>query len=261
MSKNVKMIGLFRVLRKNIKGLRNWADELERRSIPASFGVDEYQIDNDYDLLHDLSDRGFEISANHDEAPFWGMPYDMQYEKMNRLKFKLESITKKPMLTFSSRYSAYNEDTLRIAEKLGIKCIIARGSTELRSVVYKPKEYKVKIISISSLSINNIIGSLSDASIWARGGTAEDLRQVLVNLYVDRFTLVAQVQLSGLKLHWWNAFQEFFNLDKVIWRTLEEFTAEVKLLPNAEIPINTDVEYEAPMPKIPLEQEMDIPFK
>ena len=72
--------------------------------------------------------------------------------------------------------------------------------------------------------------------------------------------LVAQTHLSGVKLRWWNVYQEFFNTGKVNWKTLDEFSTEPIVMPVAQIPINTTMDYAVPKPLIPLEQEEDYPF-
>jgi hypothetical protein len=76
----------------------------------------------------------------------------------------------------------------------------------------------------------------------------------------DRIILVAQTHLSGVKLHWWKVYQGFFNSNIVTWESLDEFTANPIVLPNAQIPINTEVRYVTPQPKVPLEQEPDFSF-
>jgi hypothetical protein len=76
----------------------------------------------------------------------------------------------------------------------------------------------------------------------------------------ERITLVAQAQLSGVKLHWWNVYQEFFNAGLVDWKAMDEFADHPTVLPNADIPVNTEVQYIKPQPRIPLEEEVDFPF-
>ena len=45
------------------------------------------------------------------------------------------------------------------------------------------------------------------------------------------------------------------------WESLDEFPSQSIILPNAQIPVNTELKYETPQPKIPLEQEPDYPFE
>ena len=256
-----KTAGLFRLLRKDPRGLRHWAEELKRRGIPANFNADENLLDRNSALVREICDLGFEFGGSYDEAPFWNESYDSQYDKISRLKEKLEAVTGKPMRSFSSKYSAYNEQTLAIAEVLEIRYIFGRGTAGARAVVYGPREYDVKIISTSDVPLKDMGGgTLADGSFWSRGATPDDFKKILFSLKEDRITLVAQSQLSGVKLHWWNVYQEFFDADLVDWKTVDAFASDPVLLPNAQIPMNTEVQYLKPQPKIPLEQEVDFPF-
>jgi peptidoglycan/xylan/chitin deacetylase (PgdA/CDA1 family) len=249
------------VLRWDARGSRYWAEELKKTRIPANFNADEKQLDKDSGLVREICALGFELGGSYDEAPFWNEPYDAQYEKMSRVKDKLEAVTGKPMRSFSSKYSAYNEDALKIAEKLGIKNLFGRGTAWARAVVYKPKEYAINIISTSDLPLKDMGGGmLADGSIWSRGGSPDDFERILFSVKEDKITLVAQAQLSGAKLHWWNVYQEFFDADLVDWKSIDEFTAEVLVVPNGDIPVNTDVQYTKPQPRLPLDEEGDFPF-
>lgn len=100
-------------------------------------------------------------------------------------------------------------------------------------------------------------GSLCDESLWCRGTTPEGRREVFFNLEEDRIVRVGQPHLSGVKLHWWNVYQDFLSANRVEWKTLDEFAAHPIVLPSARIPVNMEVEYITPQPKIPLEQEID----
>jgi hypothetical protein len=262
LSKGVaKAKGLFRVLRWDARGSRHWAEELRKRRIPANFNADEKQLDKDSGLVREIGALGFELGGSYDEAPFWNESYDAQYEKMSHVKDKLEAVAGKPMRSFSSKYSAYNQDTLKIAERLGIQYLFGRGTAGARAVVYKPKEYAINIISTSDVPLKGMGGgTLADGSIWSRGGTPDDLKRILFSVKEDKITLVAQAQLSGAKLHWWNVYQEFFDADLVDWKTMDEFAAHPAVLPNADIPVSTEVHYTKPQPRIPLEEEVDFPF-
>ena len=256
-----KAKGLFRVLRWDARGSMHWAEELKRRRIPANFNADEKQLDKDSGLVREIGTMGFELGGSYDEAPFWNESYAAQHEKVTRVKDKLEAVTGKPLRSFSSKYSAYNEDTLKIAEKLGIKYLFGRGTAGARAVVYKPREYAVRIISTSDVPLKDMGGgTLADGSIWSRGGTPDDFKKILFSVKEDKITLVAQAQLSGAKLHWWNVYQEFFDADLVDWKTMDDFASDPAVLANAEIPVNTDIQYTKPQPRIPLEEEVDFPF-
>ena len=261
---NIKKIeGLFLIIeRRNIKGLKHWSDELERRGIPAIIQIDEYMIEKYSEVIRNLSDRGFEIGGAYNERPFWNETYGFQYEELSRIQNKVQSCINKPMRIFNSKYFAYDEVTLSVSEKLGVHYILARGTVGAQAVVYKPEEYSTKIISVSNVPSKEMgTGSLCDESLWCRGATPDDFRKFLFSLKEDRIILVAQTHLSGVKLHWWNVYQNVLDADIIAWESLEEFAVNPIVLPNAQIPLNTEVQYVTPKPKIPLEQEVDYPFE
>jgi Polysaccharide deacetylase len=254
--------GLFLIIdHGNVKGLKHWTDEFERRGMPAVIQTNDQMVTEHSDMIRDLSAKGFEICGAYNEKPFWNEPYHFQQEVMSRIKNKVEACTGKPMRIFGSKYSAYDEITLRVANELGVKYVFARGAAGARAVVYRPKEYQVTLVSVSNVPSKQLgTGSLCDQSLWSRGATPDDLRQTLFDLKEDRIVLVAQTHLSGVKLHWWNVYQDFFDAHRVIWRSLDEFASQPILLPHAKIPMNSEVQYLTPQPKIPLGQEPDYPF-
>jgi hypothetical protein len=255
--------GIFLILdRRNPQGLKRWGDELEERQLPAIIQVDECMVDNNPSLIKGLSDKGFDIGGAYNERPFWNESYGFQYEEMSRIKDKVQSCIDKPMRIFHSKYFAYDEVTLRIADKLAIEYILARGATGAEAVVYKPQEYNIKILSVSNVPSKDMgTGSLCDESLWSRGVTADGFMEMLFSLKAERIILVAQTHLSGRKLHWGNVYKVFLNANVVTWESLDEFSASPLLLPNKEIPVNTEVEYVTPKPKVPLEQEPAYPFE
>jgi len=104
-------------------------------------------------------------------------------------------------------------------------------------------------------------GSLCDHSLWSRGETPDDFRKILFSLTEDRIILVCHTHLSGVKLHWWNVYQDFLNANIVTWKSLDEFVTNPVALPIALIPLNREVKYVIPKPKIPLEQEPQCPLE
>jgi hypothetical protein len=254
--------GLFLIIdHGNVKGLKHWADEFERRGMPAVIQTNEQMVTEHSDMIRNLSAKGFEICGAYNEKPFWNEPYGFQQEGMSRIKNKVEACTGKSMRIFGSKYSAYDEVTLRVANELGVIYVFARGAAGARAVVYKPKEYQVTLVSVSNVPSKQLgTGSLCDQSLWSRGAAPDDLRHTLFGLKEDRIVLVAQTHLSGVKLRWWNVYQDFLDAHRVVWRSLDEFTSQPILLPNAKIPMNKEVQYLTPQPKIPLGQEPDYPF-
>jgi hypothetical protein len=246
----------------NVKGLKHWTDEFERRGMPAVIQTNESMVTENCGMIKDLCAKGFEICGAYNERPFWNEPYSFQHEVMSRIKDKVETCTGKPMRIFGSKYSAYDEVTLRAADKLGVGYVFARGAAGARAVVYKPEEYHVTIVSVSNVPAKQMgTGSLCDQSLWSRGEDPDGLREILFNLKEDRIVLVAQTHLSGVKLNWWNVYQDFLDARIVTWKSLDEFAANPIVLPNAKIPVNTEIKYLTPQPKISLEQEPDYPFE
>ena len=257
--------GMLLVLdRQNARGLKHWADELTKRNMPACIAIGKVMAEQYGSLISEISGRGFEFCGIYNEKPFWNEPYNFQYEEIRIMKDKIESRTGKPMRLFGSKYFAYDENTLKAAEALGLKFIFARGTAGTQAVIYKPEEYDVQILSVSNVPASMTemgTGSLCDESLWSRGESPEGFKGILFSLKEERIIMVAQTHLSGVKLHWWNAYQDFLNANLVNWNSLDEFTSNPVVLPNARIPINAEVKYMEPNPRIPLEQEPDYPFE
>jgi hypothetical protein len=254
--------GMFLIIdRRNDTGLKHWGDELERREIPALIQVDEYMVDNHPELIKSLGDKGFEIGGGYNKGPFWNEPHNVQYEEMIHVWDRVQSCVNKPMRVVNSKYFAYDEITLKVADEVGVEYILVRGTAGAKAVVYRPEEYDAKIISVSNVPSEEMgTGSLCDESLWCRGVTPEGFREVLFALEEERVVVVAQTHLSGVKLNWWNVYQDFFDAGIVQWKSLDEFSLDPIVRPNEKIPVNTEVEYLTPMPAIPLEQEPDYPF-
>ena len=255
--------GLFLIIeRSSERGLKHWAEELYQRSIPAVIQIDGQAIEKEREIVKNLFTKGFEIGGGYNEKPLWDESHKFQFEEIKKIKDMFESITGKPMRVFHSKYFAYDERTLEVSERLGIQYILARGNSGARAMVYKPEEFNVKILSVSNVPSEELgTGSLCDESLWCRGVTPEGFRDILFNLKEDKIILVAQTHLSGVKLYWWNVYQEFLNMKRVNWKSIDEFTKNPIIIPNKEIPINREVRYTTPQPKIPLEEEPDYPFR
>ena len=260
-SRGTQIEGMFLITgQENIKGLNHWADELERRGIPAIILVKEETVDNNCDVIKNISDRGFEIGGSFLQ-PFWDESYEYQYEKISRINDKVQSCTHKAMRIFNSKYFAYDETTSRVADKLGIEYVLARGAAGAKAAIYQPHEYRTKILFVSNVPSKEMgTGSLCDQSLFSRGETPRNFRNILFDLTVDKIILVAHMHLSGVKLHWWNVYQDFLNANIVTWKSLDEFVTNPVALPIALIPLNREVKYVIPKPKIPLKEEPEYPF-
>ncbi len=255
--------GLFLVLDRRVdEGLENWRNELLKRDMPAVILLDDSTIDNNTELVQRISRDHFDIGCCYNERPFWDTDYDTQNEIMSRIAETYQSCTQSPLRIFSSKFFAYTEDTLKIANKLGIQYIPARGTQGVKSVVYQPEEYSVKIISVSNVPSKKMgTGSLCDISLWSRTETPQSFQGILEQIHEEKIVLVAQTSLSGVKLNWWNVYQDYFESNSVDWQTLDEFTTDTMVLPVTKIPVNTSVDYRNPQPLIPLENETDLPHE
>jgi len=242
--------GLFLLIwRYELKGLEEWSNELVRKGIPAVIMVSEGVTDRKYNLIKTLSNSGFEIGCYCDERPFWGESYDYQYEEIYRLKGKIESFISRPVRILNSNYFAYDEKTLKVADKLGIEFVLGRGIAGARAMIFKPNEYNAKIISVSNVPSKRMgTGSLCDYSLWARGETPDDFAKIISGLKEDKIVLVSHAHISGVKKDWQNVYRKFLDANTVTWENLDEFTDNPVMRPYAQIPLNTEVKYTIPGP-------------
>ena len=106
-----------------IEGVLNWEKELDSRGISALVKVQDNVLEEYPDVFKRLVSKGYEIAGGYDSEPFWDMPYEDQYGYMEASQEFIYSITGKEMRVFGSRYFAYDENTLKAADALGIEYI------------------------------------------------------------------------------------------------------------------------------------------
>ena len=122
-------------------------------------------------IVRRLAAKGYEIAGGYDEAAFCDMPYGQQYRYLQEAQELVETITGKPMRVFGSRYFAYDENTLKAADALGIEYILARGTQDVAAMIFDPVEYDVNVISVTNVENGEMgRGSLCDYSLWPEGG-------------------------------------------------------------------------------------------
>jgi hypothetical protein len=179
----------------------------------------------------------------------------------------VESVTEKPMRVFGSRYFAYDENTLRAADELGVEYILARGTSDVEAIVYDPDEYDCKIISVSNVTFEDMgRGSLCDYSLWARGSTAEQFGQILdetLDKHPKRIMVVSHAYLGGMKVDWWAPYEELLDSGEVEWAAdFDEWVTPqsgVNIgVPLSLIPENREVQYTTPTPAVPLDDLEDV---
>jgi len=264
---SAKINGLIMLIEfERIEGVLHWEKALDQRGITALVKVQDNILEKYPDVFKRLANKGYEIAGGYDEAPFWDMPYEKQYELMKKAKESVECITGKPMRVFGSRYFAYDENTLKAADALGIPYILARGTAGEKAIVYQPQEYKVRIISVSNVPFEEMgRGSLCDYSLWARGATPEDFGKVLdwcLNNHPKDMILVSHAYLGGTRLAWFQEYEKALASDKVIWRqSFDEWIKNLDVLkmPFKDIPQNREVQYTVPKPAKAIEDYEEIP--
>lgn len=243
-----------------IEGIRHWEHELDHRGLTALIQVQSDILGKYRDDFARLAAKGYAIAGNFSEKPFWDMPYDEQLARMREAKAAVERITRKPMRVFGSRYFAYDGNTLRAADALGIEYVLGRGTAGALATIYAPREYKVKIISVSNVPFADMgSGSLCDYSLWARGSTGTDFGTVVDKVLASRLSdliLVSHAYIGGMYKDWWRVYEAALARKEVAWHSFDSWIAGVKVnaQPLADIPVNREVKYDKPKPAVPLQK-------
>lgn len=248
-----------------IDGIVQWEKELDNRNLTALIKVQDNVLSENPDVFKRLADKGYEIAGGYDEAPFWNMSYDEQYAFMKKSKELVEKTSGKKMRVFGSRYFAYDENTLKAADALDVDYVLGRGVNDVEAVIYQPREYNTKIISVSNVDVGEMgRGSLCDYSLWARGSSAADFGQMIdesIAKQPKNMILVSHAYLGGTRLEWWNEYERVLDSQKVKWSGFDNWAdvQDIVVLPNNEIPINDEVKYVAPQPVKQMEEYTPIP--
>ncbi len=249
-----------------IEGVWHWERQLDRRGLTALVQA-QHNVIAEYprDFIR-LSLKGYPIAGLYADKAFWDVPYEEQFARMREVKQAIEKTTVvTSMRVFGSKYFAYDENTLRAADALGVEYVLARGTAGERAIIYAPKEYKAKIISVSNVPFGEMgTGSLCDYSLWARGSTDDDFANVVQKVLARRpsdMILVSHAYLGGTKAKWWRTYEKALESKDVQWRRFDDWVKAVGIieLPYEKIPVNREVKYEAPKPAIPFERLEDVP--
>ena len=248
-----------------IEGLRHWEQELDKRGLTALVQAQPNVMDKYPADFERMAQKGYPIAGIDAEKPFWDMPYDEQLARMRKANDAVEKITHKPMQVFGSRYFAYDENTLKAADALGVPYVLGRGTAGALATIYAPREYKAKIVSVSNVPFGDMgTGSLCDYSLWARGSTAAEfaamLDKVISNPPPD-LILVSHAYLGGTRQGWWQAYEAALARPQMRWRPFEQWLRAVKVnaMPLAEVPVNREVKYDTPRPAVPLDKLQVLP--
>lgn len=262
----VRSNGLIMLLEfEKIQGIRHWEAELDRRGLTALIQAQHDVLMKYPKDFARLAAKGYVVAGTYSEKAFWDVPYDEQLARMRQVKETVEKITQRPMLVFGSRYFAYDDNTLRAADALGVQYVLARGTAGARAVVYAPLEYKAKIVSVSNVPFKEMgSGSLCDYSLWARGSSDEDFAKVVEAVIASRpsdMILVSHAYLGGTKIKWWQTYEKALARDEVMWRGFVDWANAIRVVQsaNAQIPVNREVKYMEPRPALPFWRLDDIP--
>lgn len=266
-SRNEKSInGMLMLIEfEKIEGILYWEKELDSRHLSALIKVQDNVLEDYPEVFKRLADKGYEIAGGYDEAPFWNMPYEEQYQHLQASKELVERITGKKMRVFGSRYFAYDENTLIAASQLDIDYILGRGVNDVEAVIYQPQEFNTKVISVSNVDVGEMgRGSLCDYSLWARGSGASDFGQMFLESIAKKpqnMILVSHAYLGGTRLEWWQEYELALKQEGLTWSSFDDWVRRQDLitLPNAEIIINDEVKYVAPNPEKQIEEYEAIP--
>jgi hypothetical protein len=251
----------------DIQGLRNWMYELEQRGLKSIVNVQKAIIEAYPEDIRWMADHGHEIMGLYAGGPLWDVPYEEQLQGMQKMKELIESVTGKPMRAFSSAYAAWDENTLKAADALGVQYIFARGASDVEALIYKPDEYNCQIISQSNVTFEDMgRGSLCDYSLYARGATGAEFGQILqdtLTKYPKRVLVTSHAYLGGMKKEWWQPYEQLLGSDDVEWvATFDEWIKPQNgvniSVPFSMVPDNREMNYETPTPAVPLEELEDV---
>jgi len=249
----------------NIAGVLNWEKELDNINITALVKVQDNILKEYPNVFKRLANKGYEIAGGYDTEAFWDMPYNEQYKHLKEAKDLVESVTGKTMRVFGSRYFAYDENTLKAADALGIEYILARGTQDVNAVIYQPEEYNAKIISVSNVDFGDMgRGSLCDYSLWARGSSPDEFGAMVEESIAKKpqnMILVSHSYLGGTRLAWWQEYEKALSYENLDWRGFDDWVAaqDAIAFPNAKIPVNREVKYVAPNPEKEIEEYEAVP--
>lgn len=247
-----------------VDGLLWWESELRARGLTAMIKASNPVLETYPEVFRRLAGEGHEIIGGH-AGICWDLPYEDQLRAVAEVKARMEELTGKPMRVFACSYSSYDENTLRAAEALGVPYVLARGTEDVRALIYRPEEYQVGLIEVSNVEFGELgRGSLCDISLYARGATEADFPEVFAQSVAknpDSMILVSHPHIGGTKLGYWTVYEQALESPAFQWRTFSDWLDHVAVDTRtyAEIPENREVEYLEPQPAVPLDQLEDLP--
>lgn len=240
----------------DLRGLKYCGDDLKRRRLPAVVTIGEAGIDKNPGLVTELAGIGLEISGKIGPEFMGNEPFESQLAEARRVQDKIRRYTNKPMRCITGRHFGHNDATIRVAHELGLDYVLIRGNSGSKAMVYKAREFAPRIVALSMTSAKGAgVGTVCEHIPWATGQTPDDFKRLLFGLKEKKVTVGIHTSLGGVKLRWWNVYQDFFNADAMPWKSLEEFAADPVVAPYAQVPRDTEITYSKPTPQMPLEKE------
>ncbi len=247
----------------NTDGLTNMINDMKERDVKGLLMVNGNFIEKHAEVLKEIMKTGVvELAPSYDQEPFWGMSYDKQYEIISDMIENAQTYLGVTPRVISSRYMASDENTVKVAQALGIEYITARGTTELATTIYKPNEYDVKIISVSNIDVPEFkYGSFCDYSFYERNGSPEDMEtQYKRAIQNEKFMAVSHTYIGGYKERWNDMWHRFWDNYEVDWVDLDTLGSVDKEIPMWQIPVNKNAPYtpEKIRPAISYEEEENV---
>jgi hypothetical protein len=247
----------------NTDGLVNMVNDMKERDVKGLLMVSGSFIEKHADVLKEILKTGVvEIAPSYDPEPFWGMSYDRQYEIISEMIKNAQTYLGVTPRVISSRYMASDENTVKVAQALGIEYITARGTTELATTIYKPEEYDVKIISVSNIDVPEFkYGSFCDYSFYERNGSPEDMEtQYKRAIQNEKFMAVSHTYIGGYKERWNDMWHRLWDNYEVDWVDLDTLGSVDKEMPMWQIPVNKNAPYtpEKIRPAVSYEDETNV---
>ncbi|MGI5898276.1 MAG: polysaccharide deacetylase family protein [Candidatus Dojkabacteria bacterium] len=247
----------------NTDGLANMVNDMKSRNIKGLLMVNADFIKKNADELKEILKTGVvELCPSYDPEPFWGMSYEKQYKIIKEMLENSKEYLGVTPRAISSRYMASDETTIKVADKLGIEYITARGTTELKTTIYKPEEYNVKIISVSNIDIPEFkYGSFCDYSFYERAGEPEDMEEQFKRaIQNEKIMAVSHTYIGGYKERWNEMWHRLWDNYNVEWVDLDTLGTVDKTMPMWQIPVNKNAPYtpEKIRPKLEFQDEENV---
>lgn len=229
----------------NTTGLASFVNELYQRNIPAIAVLTPEYIQENCTTVQKITRYNIEIAPSYSQEHFWDMSYTQQYTEIENIKTSVEACTKQTIRIISSKDFAWNADTVKVAEELDIKYVLARGTNDSRAMIYKPREYETKIISLSNMPEAEFKYEIfSDTGYFRRAMTAKDFQEGLQEtIKQDKIIFTSYTNLSGLKKSWHETWTLFFDTEDILWQTIDQISTTDESLPLWQIPNNRTIPY------------------